>query len=384
MMAVADNLTDPLFVTSNEELNALCSRWRTLPVLALDTEFIRVDTFYPKLGLIQLCDGSSNYLLDPLKLTDWQAFIEILSSHSVIKVFHSCSEDLVVFAELFHHVPYPLFDTQKAAAFLGMGYSISYQNLVKQVLDIDVEKGETRSDWLRRPLTQEQITYAALDVAYLPRIVSILQERLQNSGRMEWFEAECRDMVLQASRNIQQDDWHDYYLTMGAAWRLNERQLGALQRLCQWRESEARRRNKPRSWVAKDTELMALAQAMPADRAQLRDIRDLGKYLLQHDAEILLELIARPHSGPALRPDLVEQPLTPQMRKQLKACQEVVRSKAEAMNIAPEMLARKKQLLPLLSMAEQGNLSWPEELSGWRQEVLESDLRRVLSLPNPE
>src|SRR5690606_30470791 len=232
VMTDATDLVNPAFVTTNEELNALCSKWRDLPVLALDTEFIRVDTFYPKLGLIQVCDGIASYLLDPLKLTDWQAFINLLSSHSVTKVFHSCSEDLVVFAELFHQVPYPLFDTQKAAAFLGMGYSVSYQNLVKQILDIDVEKGETRSDWLQRPLSQQQITYAALDVAYLPQIVTILREQLQQRGYLEWFEAECRDMVTLASANIQQDDWHDYYLNMGAAWRLDDSQLGALQRLC--------------------------------------------------------------------------------------------------------------------------------------------------------
>ena len=378
-MTNVSDLTNPAFVTSNEELNALCTAWRNLPVLALDTEFIRVDTFYPKLGLIQVCDGVATYLLDPLKLTDWQAFTNLLSSHSVTKVFHSCSEDLVVFAELFHQVPYPLFDTQKAAAFLGMGYSVSYQTLVKQILDIDVEKGETRSDWLQRPLSQQQITYAALDVAYLSRIVTILRDRLQERGYLEWFEAECRDMVTQASANIQQDDWHNYYLNIGAAWRLDDAQLGALQRLCQWRESEARRRNKPRSWVAKDTDLMALAQAMPAQAADLQRIPDLSRHLLQRDSDTLLDIIARPHSGPALRPDLVEQPLTPQMRKQLKACQQFVRAKAESLGIAQEMLARKKQLIPLINgLTEQNELVWPDELSGWRRDILEEGLRRAL------
>lgn len=378
-MTEQTDLTHSTFVTSNEELSSLCNRWRDLPLLALDTEFIRVDTFYPKLGLIQVCDGTASYLLDPLQLTAWQPFIDILSSHSVIKIFHSCSEDLVVFAELFHQVPYPLFDTQKAAAFLGLGYSVSYQNLVKEILDIDVEKGETRSDWLRRPLSQEQITYATLDVAYLPHIVTILQERLEKAGRFEWFAAECQDMVTQASANIQQDDWHDSYLNMGAAWRLDETQLGVLQRLCQWRESEARRRNKPRSWIAKDTDLMALAQTMPASRADLQNIKDLGKHLLQYDSDTLLTLIAKPHDGPPLRPDLVEQPLTPEMRKQLKACQEIVRNKAEALGIAPEMLARKKQLTPLISsLTEQQEWVWPEQLAGWRQAILETDLRRAL------
>ncbi|MGH8462732.1 MAG: ribonuclease D, partial [Pseudomonas sp.] len=343
----------------NEELNALCAKWRDLPMLALDTEFIRVDTFYPKLGLLQVCDGSASYLLDPLSLTDWQAFTAILSSHSVTKVLHSCSEDLVVFAELFHQVPYPLFDTQKAAAFLGLGYSVSYQNLVKEILDIEVEKGETRSDWLRRPLSREQVTYAALDVAYLPRIKTILQERLEAAGRLTWFEAECHDMVTLASGNIQHSDWHDAYLGMGAAWRLEEAQLGALQRLCQWRESEARRRNKPRSWIAKDTDLMALAQTMPASRADLQGIKDLSRHLLQYDSDTLLAIVARAHSGPALRPDLVEQPLTPEMRKQLKTCQEIVRNKAEALGVAPEMLARKKQLIPLINGLKAQDPAWP-------------------------
>lgn len=373
------NLTRPVFVAENEKLNSLCAEWRTLSVLALDTEFIRIDTFFPRLGLIQVCDGKASYLLDPLALTDWQAFIGLLCSESIVKIFHSCSEDLVVFSDFFKQLPRPMIDTQKAAAFLDYGYSISYQNLVKEILGIEISKGETRSDWLRRPLSADQLTYAALDVAYLPEIYAILLERLQEKQRDTWLVTECEQMLEQASIERHGDDWQNYYLNLGAAWRLDLQQLGALQRLCAWREQEARRRNKPRSWIAKDADLILLADSLPSTRSELTALHELPRALSQQDGSSLLEIIATPHRGPALQPELVEQPLTPEQRKLLKKCQEVVRLNADKLGVAPELLARKKQLIPLLVEFEKhGSFSWPEAMGEWRREILEKALLDVL------
>lgn len=372
-------LTTPIVVTDNVSLNALCQSWSNVTALALDTEFIRIDTFFPKLGLVQVCDGVASYLLDPLTLTDWVAFKAILANPTIIKVLHSCSEDLIVFNTYFQQLPSPLFDTQKAAAFLGLGYSISYQNLVKQLLDIDISKGETRSDWLRRPLSHEQLIYAALDVAYLPEIFRLMQSRLGDIGRLTWLEAECASMLVQALPDSSEQDWENYYLNLGAAWRLDLTQLALLQNLCLWREREARKRNKPRSWIAKDTELMILAESSPKTRNELLALPEISKALLYHDAATLLEIINQPQTELTLQPDLIEQPLTPEMRKLLKKCQEVVRGSAESLGIAPELLARKKQLTPMLGeFTRTGTFTWPEELNGWRQSILETKLREVI------
>lgn len=379
MSLESSHLARPVFVTDNTVLNNLCDRWNALPVLALDTEFIRIDTFFPRLGLIQVCDGSASYLLDPLALTDWDAFIALLRSESIVKVLHSCSEDLVVFADFFKVLPRPLIDTQKAAAFLNCGYSISYQNLVKEILGIEISKGETRSDWLRRPLSSDQLNYAALDVAYLPEIYTILLNRLQEKQRDAWLVAECEQMLDQASLDRNADDGGNYYLNLGAAWRLDLRQLGALQRLCAWREHEARKRNKPRSWIAKDADLITLAERMPTSKAELSSLHDLPRALLQQDGAVLLEIIARPHSGADLQPEMVEQPLSTEQRKLLKKCQDLVRLKAEELGIAPELLARKKQLIPLISeFQNKGSFSWPKALGNWRREILETALLNAL------
>jgi ribonuclease D len=379
MSAITITVEAPVYVTDNAILATLCEQWQQLPLIALDTEFVRVDTFYPRLGLIQVGDGVKNYLLDPLVLSEWAGFIALLSNQAVTKVLHSCSEDLVVFKDFFQQLPTPLFDSQRAAAFLGFGYSISYQNLVKEVLDIEVSKDQTRSDWTRRPLTDEQCNYAALDVAYLPAITQFLKDKLAASKRSEWAEDEFTQMLTAAAPESDAASWQDYYLSLGGAWRLDATQLGALQRLCEWREKQARGRNKPRSWIAKDAELLAIATAMPRDSTALAAIADLPRPLVSRDGADILAIIKAPQKVPAPRPDLTEQPLDAVMRKSLKVCQGIVRQFAEQLGIAPELLARKKQLLPLIYAAQiSADFPWPNGLSGWRQALLEDPMRTAL------
>lgn len=379
MSEITITVEAPVYVTDNAVLATLCDYWQRLPLIALDTEFVRVDTFYSRIGLIQVGDGVKNYLLDPLVLSEWAGFVALLRNTNVTKVIHSCSEDLVVFKDFFKQLPTPLFDSQRAAAFLGFGYSISYQNLVKEILDIEVRKDQTRSDWTRRPLTDEQRNYAALDVAYLPAITQYLKDKLVETKRSEWAENEFAQMLTAATPEADAASWHDYYLSLGGAWRLNALQLAALQRLCEWREQQARGRNKPRSWIAKDTELLAIATALPQKMSALATIVDLPRPLLNRDGEDILALIKAPQKGSAPRPELTEQPLSTEMRKSLKLCQGVVRQFAERLGIAPELLARKRQLVPLINAAHIGpDFEWPASLAGWRRSLLEDSMRAAL------
>lgn len=383
MMTLSKALTEYVFVTENNALTALCEQWQHCSVLALDTEFIRVDTFNPRLGLIQVCDGQNNYLLDPLAITQWSAFEAILDNPRVLKSLHSCSEDLVVFKGFFGKVPSPLFDTQRAAAFLGFGYSISYQNLVKEVLGLEVSKDQTRSDWLRRPLTAEQLAYAALDVACMPQITGFLQEKLASTERSQWAALEFEQMVISASAESGETEWNQYYQALGMSWRLNAVQLGTLQRLCAWREKVAREKDKPRSWIAKDADLIALAERRPASAADVQKIPDLSKQLMHKFVDDVLEIVASPHSGEPLPQMATDQPLSPAMRAQLKRCQEAVASVAQGLGIAPEVLARKKQLLQLLAdSAAAGTLVWPHDMRAWRQPLLETYFASILEYGN--
>jgi len=378
--------TKPVLVTDNSSLQELCAVWKTLDFLALDTEFIRVDTFFPKLGLVQVCDNTGSYLLDPLALTDWQAFVDILVNPDIHKVLHSCSEDLQVFQVYFSCVPEGLFDTQRAAAFLGYGFSLSYQNLVRELMQLEVPKGETRSDWLRRPLSEQQLEYAALDVAYLPDLYRSLKQQLENKGYLDLLYKECEQMRKIARLADDPAQWPYMYQGLGAAWRLDRQQLAVLKALCIWRERTARDRNKPRSWIAKDADLILLAETRPKRVEDLREIRDLSSSVRNHQCESIVREIAAVDILEEVDDVLaVNRPLTAGQRRRLKRCQSVVRQISEQTGIAVELLARKKQLIALLLQYDNtAEVEWPLELDGWRRDLLEDRLIDALAAESTE
>lgn len=370
-------------VTDDKRLVSLCDDWMSREFIALDTEFMRVSTFYPKAGLIQVGVDDKQYLLDPLAIRSWDAFVAVLQAESVTKILHSCSEDLILFHHMFGCVPSPLFDTQRAAAFLGFGFSISYLNLVLQLMDITLEKGETRSDWLQRPLTSHQMRYAALDVAYLGDICVELRARLHQKQYLGYFEVECRQLEKVAGMVENSAFWQHNYQSMGAAWRLDRRQLGALRDLCVWREKVARTRNKPRSWVARDADLISLAEKLPADHAALSQIKEMNRNLYQQDADEILNLIANSNAVSVADAALVEGlPLSQAQRHLLKRCQQQVELLSKSTGIAVELLARKKQLVNLLHLnadRPKGQaLVWPDFMQqAWQKPLLAPLLESV-------
>ncbi|HEY0892485.1 MAG TPA: ribonuclease D, partial [Cellvibrio sp.] len=159
--------SEPIWIDQDDQLTELCAVWRKQAAIAVDTEFMRSDTFYPIAGLLQIGDGKGCYLIDPLAIKNLAPLRELMLDTAVTKVLHSCSEDLEVFQRWLGVVPAPLFDTQIAAAFAGLGFSLGYSGLVKNLLTIEIPKDETRSDWLQRPLSVAQLNYAALDVAHM-------------------------------------------------------------------------------------------------------------------------------------------------------------------------------------------------------------------------
>ena len=373
-------------VVDNQRLRQLCDQWKTTSHLAIDTEFMRVSTFYPKSGLIQVGEAGKNFLLDPLLLTEWQPFVEILTDPAIVKIIHSCSEDLVLFYSEFKCAPSPLFDTQRAAAFLGFGFSMSYLNLVLKLMDIVLEKSETRSDWLRRPLSADQILYAALDVAHLPDLYTELKGRLQQKGYFDYFRSDCDQLSLVAKNAEDPAVWEEIYLGMGAAWRLNREQLGVLKRLCVWREQTARSRDKPRTWIARDADLIELAEKRPADRAQLGQIKDISRNLQHQDSSAILALIAGSSPVAAHEAERVDGlPLTQEQRRVQKRCQHQIEQLAESTGIASELLARKKQLVQLIhlnpdSASAGAQIRWPASLEkAWQRPLIQECLTAALN-----
>ena len=229
-------------------------------MLGLDTEFVRTNTFYHRLGLIQVSDGRASWLVDPLAARDLSPLAEVFRSPGV-KVLHSASEDIEVFYRALGVLPAPLFDTQIAGAFAGKGAFLSYQKLVAACLGVELAKEETRTDWMARPLSAGQLAYAAEDVAFLiPALRAARGASSTALGRLAWV-FEDSAALLDTAR-FQEDD-ETAYLRIKGAGRLDRRQLGALQTLAAWREQEARRRDLPRNFVLKEGLLLDLATRRP-------------------------------------------------------------------------------------------------------------------------
>lgn len=373
--------TDPVWIAQDAELAELCARLRHQAAIAVDTEFMRTDTFYPIAGLIQIGDGKTSYLIDPLAITDFSSLRELMLDEKVVKVLHSCSEDIEVFERLLGEVPSPIFDTQIAAAFAGFGFSLGYAGLVKAVLAIEIPKDETRSDWLQRPLSASQIKYAALDVAHMLIVYGKLLQILKVSERLQWVKSDCADLVINARKP---DDYSEAYHKVGFAWKLRPLELAILRDLCIWREVESRARDIPRNRLIKEPSLFEIARKQPQDAAHLQRIEDIPARTLRNDAETLLNIIrTSAASDSATWPARLDAPLAPSEAPLMKALKKTVREAADILNLPPELFIRKKEYEAIVRSGMKGGVyTLPERLLGWRYSVIGESL--LLAAQKPE
>ena len=366
-----------VYIDTDEALRQCCQQWARAEVLALDTEFIRTDTFYPIAALVQVSDGNGCFLIDPLTINDFTPFAALLSDTSIVKVLHSCSEDLEVFDRLFAVLPTPLIDTQIAAALDGWGFSLSYQRMTEALLQVHVAKGETRSNWLRRPLTDSQIHYAALDVAYLPEMYQMLKDSLTEKGRFSWLQEECD---LQLQRFGQGDVVESYYKKIKSVWKLAPRQLALLQHLTRWREIEAREKDVPRGRVIKDRSCFEIARQQPKALPALSRIDDLGPKSIRNYGDKIVELVEKVRAiDDAELPLSLPKPLPPEAGGLMKMLKAHISNRAEELQLAPELLAKKRDYEQLLrSGYKTGAYQLPESLSGWRRLIVGDELLALL------
>jgi len=367
---------EPIWVESATQLNELCERWSAQAAIAVDTEFMRSTTFYPKTALFQVGDGQGCYLIDPLTIDDFTAFSALMTNASVTKVFHSCSEDMEVFQTFLGITPAPVFDTQVAAAIAGIGFSLGYAKLIDTLLGIEIPKSETRSDWLQRPLSQSQLQYAAVDVAYLLIAYGLLVKQLRAQDRLSWVESDCADIVAQAASEVDVDQ---LYIKIKSAWKLNRKQLSVLQQLVGWRELEARDRDVPRNRLIKERALWDMARFQPTELKQLTGLEGMTPRTIKQDGDQLLDIIqAAAHVAEEQCPLRLPKPLAPEHGDLLKALKAKARQIAEDLVIAPEILVRKKDFEDLVrSGMENASYSLNTRLSGWRCEVVGEALLKL-------
>ncbi|QAX82043.1 ribonuclease D [Candidatus Pseudomonas adelgestsugas] len=356
------------WICGNYSLGWHCHEWQQLPFVAIDTEFMRINTFYPLAGLIQIGDGISAYLIDPLTINNWQPLAALLENPAVTKVLHACSEDLEVLRRLTGSLPIPLFDTQLAAAYLNLGFSMGYSRLVRAVLNIELSKGETRSNWLQRPLSEMQISYAIEDAAYLAEVYMRLRSRLSDN-KYAWVLEDGAELVSSLRREVNP---YEVYCDAKLAWKLSRSQLVVLRELCAWREQQARARDLPRNRIIYERSLWLMATYRPDNLVALGKIACIHQCTLHQDGQALLDLIK--HAGSVSMdqwPLAVSKPLPVDAAVLIKQLRALGQAEAQRLKIAPELMLRKKILEVLVKSGyPSGPYKLPDMLRGWRRELM--------------
>jgi ribonuclease D len=374
-------------VTDTGELKKLSAELEQGPYVAIDTEFMRDQTYWPKLCLIQAAGPGVEAIIDPLaEGIDLAPFHRLLASKSVVKVFHAARQDV----EIFHHqggvIPDPLFDTQIAAMVCGFGDSASYETLVRRLAKADIDKSARFTDWSRRPLSKRQLEYALADVTYLRLVYELLSKELEKTGRAKWVEEEEATLT----------DPVTYRLDPAEAWRRlkprtgNKRFLQVLAGVAAWREREAQTRDVPRNRVLKDEALLEIASHPPPDAEHLGQIRALPNgYANSRAGKALMTALRDSLNNPP--PELM---LPPERRARhpepsqaaLDLLKTLLRLRATQYRVAPRLVAGADDLERLAAGENEGVAA----LHGWRAEVFGNDAvalregRLAIALENGE
>jgi ribonuclease D len=260
-------------ITESEALSDLVGRLSKHPFVAVDTEFMRENTFWPELCLIQIASTEEAAAIDPKADIDMSPLLELMvENHDILKVFHAGSQDLEIVHNLTGKVPFPLFDTQVAAMALGHGEQVGYSNLIESMLGHSLDKGARFTDWSRRPLDKRQIDYAIADVTHLAKIFPRLLERLKKTGRGGWLDEEMERLADTSSFAFPPEDAWKRLRLPGR----NPAVLGRLKALAAWREIEARSKNIPRGRIVKDDTMVEVATHPPKTQDDLGKVRGLS------------------------------------------------------------------------------------------------------------
>jgi ribonuclease D len=350
-------------IQTPEALAPHLDRWSRCSWLTIDTEFVRVDTYYPKLCLIQIGDGEQAVCIDALALADLGPLLDLLYAPTSIKVFHAPSQDLEIFVRLRGSCPQPIFDTQIAATLLGIGDQIGYAGLIDKRFGITLDKSLSRTDWARRPLREAELAYAAADVSHLATIFHPLQAELAAAGRLTWLAEDCArlaDARLYVTRP--EDAWR----RLRGLARLDARAQALAAVLAAWRESEAQTRDRPRKWIIEDDAIYRIAERRPDSPAQLEALGVLPPKTLERHGERLLALVADAEAQQPAQKLIADDELTPEQKQRLRELQTAVQARAGELQLPPGFLAPRADLVELL---RRGAAADVPVLSGWRREI---------------
>lgn len=372
------------YIDNVESLKTLCTHLVSLSFITIDTEFVRSRTLFPALGLVQIFDGNKVYLIDTVAIDDLSALKPVLTDKNLLKVIHSCSEDLDALSYNIGVYPSPVFDTQIAANLLGLGNSIGYANLVEKICGIRLDKGESRTDWIARPLSNSQLHYAAADVTFLYEVYEHLHPLVEEKGWLNILFEEVM-LIIQKKANPLPSEYA--YLNYSSGWKLNPKHLYALKLLAEWRLNEAKQKNIAVNFVLREQSILEIAMKLPKSATHLSQMGHVtSKQVRLYEAKIH-DIIARVESEqPECYPPLIQRLNDfPLYKKVGSAIKGVVSAHAEKTQIPEPLLASKKQINDVLKWLwfDLNDLSLreikPDLLTGWRRDMLLSALEDAIS-----
>lgn len=362
------------FIQNQPDLNSVLNLMDQSSIYGLDTEFIKVDTLWPKLGLFQINVQNQVYLLDGTTLDLSQFWQKLFAAQQ--NIFHACSEDIDL---IYHYAQHKslenVFDTQVGMSFLGHGLQVSYQNALKTMLDVDIDKDQTRSDWLARPLSAEQLNYAANDVHYLMNLSHTIQNELAAKSLLNCVLEDCKNLTHEIGTET---PIHLLYHDIGN-YRHSRRQLMQIQQLAVWREQMVKALNQPRSFILKNSTIIDMVEKNPKNNFQLSAVKDIRPNIVREHGKIILDLLK-------FLPEQAEWPL--RMARPIRHSSQDIGSRVDTViqravqetSVPKEVLMRKKWLNALYQhvVFHNDEQELPSYLLGWRYDLLTKPLIEVL------
>jgi ribonuclease D len=356
-------MPDAFWIDRDAELPALARALEPQAWIGVDTEFLRERTFFPKLCLLQLAAGGQIWCVDTLRISSLDPLMDALTAASARKIIHAARQDLEAVYLSTKRIISPVFDTQIAAGCIGLKPQIGYAELVKTLLDVTVPKGQTRTDWSKRPLTSAQLEYAADDVLYLADVAGSLSQRLRELGRDHWVLEDC--LALEEKQLYEPDPAQAWSRLRGLA-QLAPGPRARAKTIAIWREGEARARDLPRSWLLPDTAIFSIAEGAPPP---LND--SLAASLQEALKQSAADLDDQQPSQDA-RP-------TPEQKAVIERLGKIVDARAAELNVSPEILAPRGELKSLGLGARAGAQRETNVLKGWRREEIGARLLEAIA-----
>jgi len=359
-----DAAKHPILLESATQLDDAQKAWHQSSVLGIDTEFVRERTYRAELGLVQISDGQTAWLFDPIALKSCDALRDMFENTAVLKLLHSGSEDLEVLLNTVGVIPDPLVDTQIACAMQGQSLQLGYHHALKWLFDVEIDKDQTRSNWCKRPLSTRQLHYAAMDVVLLPEMLLTLRPKLEAAGRWHWLEEDVARMRQSAETPIDPETVYQRFSGIG---RMDHETLQALKYLARWREGVAIEKNRARGFVVSDQALLQLARSRPTRGEEVAQIESLHPVAVSRYTETLLALIAE--AGRDQTPVEKFEQLDEKQRRLLSNMRGIVERQAKELGVEPALLASRKELEKLVRALSLG-IPVPERFLGWRKDVV--------------